>query len=155
MKIQHLILIRLLILVVLYPIVKAELLKVLNSKISIEEQVEKLIKKSKPSQEYMQTPSQVSNTDSTSAFGSKCSLVTLACAIYSIVLFFSLMVQKIIEVSKYTGCSCSNYISIIAPAIFILHLSKSKWYSCEKLFAFIIVCFGFGILITFFINNKF
>lgn len=76
--------------------------------------------------------------------------IAISTLVYSITLFFSLLVHKIIIVSKYTGSSCSNYISVIAPSIFVLYLSKNKF---DKIFSIVTMTLGFAIFITFIISE--
>ncbi len=65
-------------------------------------------------------------------------------ALYVGVLLVAISVEKIIVLSKYSGVSCNNYITIMSPALFVLFLSK-KWDS-NKACALFVFIFGIGVM---------
>lgn len=69
---------------------------------------------------------------------------------YVLVLFCTLNVEQIIVLNSIVGSTSGNILIIVAPALFVLILSKKGFLSFEKISALFFIIFGISILVSFF-----
>lgn len=82
---------------------------------------------------------------------SKCGKYSIIFLLYLLVLLAALSAKEILTICNFVGSTCSNVITMLAPTLFLIKLSKTPIFSCKLIWEKLVFVIGIAILITFFV----
>ena len=85
----------------------------------------------------------------------KCIKFLITFVLYLIILILALSANEIIVVCVFVGSTCSNVVTMLAPTLFLIVLSKINIFNTKYLWEKIVFCLGILILITFFVVQTY
>ena len=85
----------------------------------------------------------------------KCIKYLLTFVLYLIILILALSANEIIVVCVFVGSTCSNVVTMLAPTLFLIVLSKINIFNTKYLWEKTVFCLGILILITFFVVQTY
>lgn len=72
---------------------------------------------------------------------------------YIVILLCTLSITNLLTISGIVGSTVANFISMLAPTMFIFNLSEESFWSCEQLLSKLVFSIGLTILMSFFYSK--